>query len=108
GILTAEQFYKESHRKIFRAMERLFRQGDPIDIITLGEELRRKGELESVGNFPYLMGLMEMVPTAAYADHYAKLVSDKAVLRELISSAGGIMQQAYDHALPLEDILDQA
>lgn len=108
GILVADQFYKESHRKIFRSMERLFRQGDPIDIITLGEELRRSGELESVGNFPYLMGLMDMVPTAAYADHYAKLVSEKAVLRELISSAGSIMQQAYDHALPLEDILDQA
>ena len=98
GILSAEQFYKEGHRKIFRAMERLSRQGDPIDIIALGEELRRAGELESVGNFPYLVGLMDMVPTAAYADYYARLVAEKAVLRDLISASGTIMQHAYDHA----------
>src|SRR5690554_4329267 len=108
GLLSAEQFYKESHRKIFRAMERLFRQGDPIDIIALGEELRRVGELEGVGNFPYLVGLMDMVPTAAYADYYARLVAEKAVLRDLIGASGNIMQQAYDHAKPLEEILDMA
>ncbi len=108
GLLVADQFYKEAHRRIFRAMEHLFRQGDPIDIIALGEELRRRGELESVGNFPYLMGLMDMTPTAAYADYYARLVAEKAVLRELIAASGGIMQQAYDHSQPLEDILDQA
>lgn len=108
GILTAEHFYRESHRKIFRAMERLFRQGDPIDLIVLGEELRRTGELESIGNFPYLVGLMDMVPTAAYADNYARLVAEKAVLRELISASGTIMQQAYEHRQPLEEILDQA
>lgn len=108
GVLGPDQFYKESHRRIFRAMEHLFRQGDPIDIIALGEELRRRGELESVGNFPYLVGLMEMVPTAAYADYYAKLVAEKAVLRDLIRASGTIMQQAYDHSLPLEEILDQA
>lgn len=108
GVLGPDQFYKESHRRIFRAMEHLFRQGDPIDIIALGEELRRRGELESVGSFPYLVGLMEMVPTAAYADYYAKLVAEKAVLRDLIRASGTIMQQAYDHSLPLEEILDQA
>ncbi len=108
GILGADQFYKEGHRKIFKAMERLSRQGDPIDIIGLGEELRRAGELESIGNFPYLVGLMDMVPTAAYADYYAKLVAEKSVLRELISASGKVMQQAYDHAAPLEEILDLA
>src|SRR5690625_5714597 len=66
GILAPEHVYRESHRKIYRAMERLFRQGDPIDLIALGEELRRTGELEGIGNFPYLVGLMDMVPTAAY------------------------------------------
>ena len=108
GVLTADQFYKESHRKIFRAMEHLFRHGDPIDIIALGEELRRRDELESVGNFPYLVGLMEMTPTAAYAEYYAKVVAEKAVLRDLIGASGSIMQQAYDGSLPLEEILDMA
>src|SRR5690625_6053103 len=108
GILSAEHFYKEGHRKIFRAMERPSRQCDPIDIIALGEELRRACELESVGNFPYLVGLMDMVPTAAYADYYARLVAEKAVLRDLISASGTIMQHAYDHAAPVEEILDLA
>lgn len=108
GVITPEAFYKEGHRKIFRAMERLFRRGEPMDMVTLTEELRRKGELEGMGSVPYLIGLMDSVPTAAYAEHYARIVSEKAVLRELISASGSIMQQAYDQAQPLAEILDKA
>jgi replicative DNA helicase len=108
GLLTAEHFYKEGHRKIYRAMERLFRRGEPMDMVTLTEELRQKGELEGMGSVPYLIGLMDSVPTAAYAEHYAKIVGEKATLRDLISTSGSIMQQAYDQATPLEEILDKA
>ena len=108
GSLSAEHFYKEGHRKIFRACERLFRRSEPIDLVTLTEELRQTGELESVGSVPYLIGLADSVPTAAYAESYAKIVAEKAVLRELISSSGQIMQTAYDQALPIEQILDKA
>jgi replicative DNA helicase len=108
GLLVAENFYKEAHRKIFRAMERLFRRGEPMDMVTLTEELRQRGELEGMGSVPYLIGLMDSVPTAAYAEHYAKIVSEKATLRELISASGTIMQQAYDQAAPLVEILDKA
>jgi replicative DNA helicase len=108
GRLTAAQFYKESHRKIFRAMERLARRAEPIDLVTLTEELRQTGELEGVGSVPYLIGLADSVPTAAYAENYAKIVAEKATLRDLISTSGEIMQTAYDQAQPLEQILDKA
>ena len=108
GTLQADHFYKESHRKIWRACERLFRRNEPMDLVTLTEELRQTGELEAVGSVPYLIGLADSVPTAAYADSYARIVAEKAVLRDLISASGSIMQTAYDQALPLEQILDKA
>jgi replicative DNA helicase len=108
GVVTAGHFYKEAHRKIFRAIERLFRRGDPMDLVTLTEELRQSGELESVGSVPYLIGLADSVPTAAYADSYARIVLEKATLRELIAASGRIMQLAYDQAGPLDEVLDLA
>jgi len=108
GMLAPGHFYKEGHRKIFRAIERLFRRGDPMDLVTLTEELRQSGELESVGSVPYLIGLADSVPTAAYADSYARIVLEKATLRELIGASGRIMQLAYDQAGPLDEVLDQA
>lgn len=108
GALVADQFYKEGHRKIFRAMDRLYRRGEPMDLVTLTEELRQSGELEGVGSVPYLIGLADAVPTAAYAESYAKIVREKAVLRDLIGASGQIMQRAYEQAAPLEQVLDEA
>lgn len=108
GLVRADHFYKEGHRKIFRAMDRLFRRSEPIDLVTLTEELRQTGELEGIGSVPYLIGLADSVPTAAYAENYARIVTEKAVLRDLISASGQIMQTAYDQAMPLEQILDKA
>lgn len=108
GMISANHFYKESHRKIFRAYERLFRRNEPIDLVTVTEDLRQSGELESIGSVPYLIGLADSVPTAAYAENYARIVAEKAVLRDLIAASGQVMQSAYDQALPLEQILDKA
>ncbi len=108
GTLTAELFYKEGHRKVWRSLERLFRRGEPMDLVTLAEDLRQSGDLEAVGSVPYLIGLAEGVPTAAYAESYANIVREKAVLRDLISASGRIMQSAYEQAAPLEQLLDQA
>lgn len=108
GTITAEQFYKEAHRKIFRGMERLHLRGEPIDLVTLTEELRQTGDLESVGSVAYLIGLADSVPTAAYADSYARIVIEKATLRDLIGAGGRIMQTAYDQSQPLEEVLDAA
>jgi len=108
GTLTGEHFYKEGHRKVWRALERLFRRGEPMDLVTLAEELRQSGELEAIGSVPYLIGLAEGVPTAAYAESYANIVREKAVLRDLIGAGGRILQSAYEQAAPLEQLLDQA
>ncbi len=108
GTITPEHFYKESHRKIFRVCDRLFRRNEPMDLVTLTEELRQTGELEAVGSVPYLIGLADEVPTAAYAESYAKIVVEKAVLRDLIAASGQIMQTAYDQSLPIEQVLDKA
>ncbi len=108
GTITAEHFYKESHRKVFRGIERLHRRGDQMDLITLTEELRQSGDLESVGGVNYLIGLADVVPTAAYAESYARIVLEKATLRDLIGAGGKIMQTAYDQSAPIEEVLDQA
>ena len=108
GTITAEHFYKEAHRKIFKAMERLHSRGDPMDLVMLTDELRTSGELEGVGSVNYLIGLADSVPTAAYADNYARIVTEKAALRELIGASGRILQTAYDQALPLTDVMDRA
>lgn len=108
GSITAEAFYKEAHRKIWEAMSVLRTRRDPVDLVTLSEELRQSGELENIGGLSYLVGLSESTPTAAYADYYGRIVSEKWTLRKLISAAGDAMKLAYDEAGSLEDILDTA
>ncbi|MFC3860306.1 replicative DNA helicase [Deinococcus antarcticus] len=106
--ITPDMFYREGHRKIFTTMRELQDRGDPVDLITLSEDLRVKGLLDEVGGITYLIGLSEQVPTAAYAENYARIVQEKHTLRQLISASGKAMQLAYDAQLPLEDLLDRA
>ena len=108
GAIAAEHFYKEGHRKIWRSLERLFRRGEPMDLVTVVEDLRQAGDLEAVGSVAYLIGLTDGVATAAYAESYANIVREKAVLRDLIGASGRILQSAYEQAAPLEQLLDQA
>ncbi|WP_291423611.1 replicative DNA helicase [Deinococcus sp.] len=103
-----EMFYREGHRKIFAAMRTLQERGEPVDLVTLSEDLRGKGQLDEIGGLTYLIGLSEQVPTAAYAEHYARIVQEKHTLRQLISASGKVMQLGYDANLPLEDLLDRA
>ncbi|MDB5044136.1 MAG: helicase DnaB [Deinococcus sp.] len=106
--VSPEMFYREGHRKIFTAMRTLQERGEPVDLVTLSEDLRSKGTLDDVGGLTYLIGLSDQVPTAAYAEHYARIVQEKHTLRMLISASGKAMQLAYDAQLPLEDLLDRA
>ncbi|ADY26942.1 replicative DNA helicase [Deinococcus proteolyticus MRP] len=106
--VTPEMFYREGHRKIFRVMQKLQERGEPVDLVTLSEDLRAVGQLDEVGGLTYLIGLSDQVPTAAYAEHYARIVNEKHTLRQLIGAAGKVMQLAYDGAQPLEDLLDGA
>lgn len=106
--LSPEMFYREGHRKIFAAMRTLQSRSEPVDLVTLSDELGRIRQLDDVGGPTYLIGLSEQVPTAAYAEHYARLVQEKHTLRQLISASGKAMQMAYEGQLPLEDLLDKA
>jgi replicative DNA helicase len=106
--IPPEAFYRESHRKIWSGIIRLRERREPIDLVTLSEELRRSGELEAVGGLSYLVGLSEHTPTAAHAEYYGRIVAEKWTLRRLIGAAGEAMQLAYSEAGTVEDILDTA
>lgn len=107
-ILTTQDFYKESHKKIFDCMAGLSERSQPIDIITLTEELKKKNTLDEVGGISYIGYLTDSVPTAANIRVYAKIVKEKAILRKLISTATEIATKCYDSEGDAGELLDQA
>jgi replicative DNA helicase len=106
--LGAEDFYRESHRQIFRAMVELTDRSLPVDAITLTDALRTKGALEAVGGAAYIAELAAAVPTAANVTHYARIVRDNSVLRAVASTATEIASSAYELPPNVDDFLDQA
>ena len=107
-ILTTQDFYKESHKKIFDCMAGLSERSQPIDIITLTEELKKKNILDEVGGISYIGYLTDSVPTAANIRVYAKIVKEKAILRKLISTATEIATKCYETEGDAGELLDQA
>jgi len=107
GVLQPDDFYRESHRKIYRAMQALTERGEPADLVTLGELLRTRSELADVGGAAHLAELAERVPTAANVAYYARLVRDKAVLRNLITTATSLAERGYA-GQDVKDLLDRA
>jgi replicative DNA helicase len=107
-FLEDGDFYREAHQKIFDCMISLSEKGEPLDLITLTNELRKKQELEEIGGASYLAGLVDAVPTAANIAYYAKIVKEKSILRKLISTATEIVTQSYQEGKDLEDFLDEA
>src|SRR5262252_8150405 len=95
-FVRPDDFYREAHRRVFRAMMHLTERSEPVDLVTLSEVLRARGELQDVGGASYLAELAERVPTAANAAHYARIVREKAILRSLISTATEIATQGYE------------
>jgi len=108
GELRPEMFYRESHRKIFAAVQGLSERGEPVDLVTLVDELRARKQLEDVGGIAYLAGLPDMVPTALYAEAYLRILQEKYTLRQLITASGQVMQLAYNAEGALEDLLDKS
>jgi replicative DNA helicase len=106
-ILIPADFYRESHRKIFKALIRLSEKNDPADLVTLTAELNKHGELEDVGGGTYLATLVDYVPTAANIVYYCKLVKEKSVARKLIEVSTDIATKGYEGG-DMEEILDQA
>ena len=107
-FLEDGDFYREAHQKIFKSMIALSEKNEPLDLITLTNELKKKKELEDIGGASYLAGLVESVPTAANIAYYAKIVKEKSILRKLISTATEIVTQSYQERKNLEDFLDEA
>lgn len=107
-VMGEADFYRESHRKIFRAMLGLSERGEPIDLITLNDSLRGRDELQAVGGATYLAELVDRVPSAANIATYARLVREKAVMRSLISVSNEISERCYDGQEDIETFLDEA
>ncbi len=106
--MSIDDFYRESHRKIFRAMLTLSEKGEPIDLITLADTLKARGELPESGGATYLAELVDKVPSAANIVHYARIVREKAVLRNLINVANAIASRCYSGPEDVERFLDEA
>lgn len=107
-VLSPTAWYREGHRKIFQAMIELSETNEAIDQITVCEQLRRRNELEQVGGAAYLAQLVAQVPTAANVRHHAKIVQEKALLRNLITVATDIVASGYQDAEKVDDLIDQA
>lgn len=107
--ITDGMFYREGNRRLYRAMLRLFERGDVIDVITVAEELKKTGELDSSGGFDYLGQLVDAVPTAANIEYHARIIRDKALLRRLVEQSSQIIRDVYDQGeRDVDEILDQA
>ncbi len=106
--LRPEDFFLDQHRRVFQQMMALGEAQQAIDLVTLTDELHRRGELEAAGGAAYLAQLMDGVPRVTNIDHYARIVKEKAVLRNLIHTTHAIQQQALEADEDADVILDRA
>ncbi|HOQ37957.1 MAG TPA: replicative DNA helicase [Acetivibrio sp.] len=107
-IISAQDFYRDDHREIFEAIVDLYDRAEPIDLITVSEQLKMRGSLDSVGGIEYLTNLANMVPTTANAKHYAKIVEEKSILRRLIRASSEIVKMGYEASEEVSYVLDKA
>ncbi|MBU0649141.1 replicative DNA helicase [Patescibacteria group bacterium] len=107
-MVVTDDFYKDTHAKIFQTMLDLYSKREPIDILTMGNRLEENKQLEAVGGRSFLMELSNTVPTAAHVVHYAQIIQKKATLRRLIAAASDIVNLGFDEAEDIEALLDKA
>lgn len=107
-IVQAKHFYSETHRKIFDAILGLHNRNQPVDIVTLTDELKKNNRLDELGGQKYLADLMDKVTTAAHTQAYAQLVKEKALLRELIRVSTTVIEKSFTNDEAVEEILDFA
>jgi replicative DNA helicase len=106
--LDEKSFYTEGNSKIFAAMLKLYDQGKAVDIVTLIEELKKKGMLDGVGGPSRVTEIANCIPTSANVEHYARIVKEKALLRSLINTATKIAAESYDSSAEVDELLDRA
>lgn len=108
-ILEPSDFYRsESHGQIFQAMKALFEKREPIDLVTLTEELKKQKTYEKVGSAGYLTSLVNTVPTSAHVEHYARIIREHSIRRNLITHSTRMIEEAYNEAGVLEEVLEAA
>ena len=106
--LLPEDFYREAHRVIYSAMLTLHTKNEPVDMITVVDELKKQDKLEAVGGIAYVTLLANAVPTAANVKYHAKIVEEKSILRQLVEGGTSIASMGYEGAEDVKDIMDQA
>lgn len=107
-VLDEDAFHADYHRKIYQAILAMFDRSEPVDTITLAEELRRRGHLELVGGEAYLVELTMKVTSAANVEYHAKIVLEKSLMRNLITATSGVTVRAYHPTEDAFDLLDEA
>jgi replicative DNA helicase len=107
-LLTKEDFYRDAHRRIFDAMAALAERSQPIDLVTLKDELVRESALEAVGGAQYLAALVDGVPRITNVEHWSRIIKEKAVLRNLIHAGNRIVQSCLEGEDEAAALLDQA
>lgn len=105
-MLEPKNFYNPAHEKIYETILDLYEKRQPIDILTLTNRLKELGELQNVGGSGYLAELTNQVTTPSHVDHYAKIVKEKSVLRDLIKASAEISESAFSPTKEFEDLLD--
>src|SRR3954454_8805692 len=107
-LVRTENFYFDAHQKIWQGVTSLYDKANPVDLVTLAEWLREQKYVEDVGGYPYLAELWESAPTGANAENYAKIVREKAIVRNLIHAGDEILRDAYDQVQPADELLGDA
>lgn len=106
-ILTSRDFYSPVHEKIYEAIIDLYEKHQPIDILSITTKLKEKDFLKEIGGSSYLAELTNKIPTASHVDHYANVVKEKKILRDLIKASSEIAEEAFDTEKNVEDLLDK-
>lgn len=107
-ILKSEDFYSDKHKKIYDAIITLNSRNEPFDAISVGSLLETTGMLSTIGSLPYILTIAGEVPVVSHAEHYAKIVTEKATLRHLIATAQEITEEVYRGENEVENILDRS
>jgi replicative DNA helicase len=109
-VLASDDFYRPAHQAIFDCILDLYGRGEPADPVTVSADLERRGQLVKLGGAPYLLTLIQTVPTAANASYYAEIVAEKAILRRLVEAGTRIVQLGYHGAdgAQVDEVVDRA
>lgn len=106
-FLSPYDFYSAAHQKIFETMLALFNKNEPIDILSVTNALTSRKDLSNVGGSSYLTELINVVPSSAHIQHYAKIIREKRVLRDLVSVAADIQDSVFEKKIPIENLIDE-